>query len=119
MHRVNTWITTKLLWVLLRLVAFYQNVISPQLPARCRYYPTCSAYTQQALSWQGLIKGGVLALRRIGRCHPWGGSGVDFVPLPLWRYTYYPAPLMWQHIKKVWVDRCSYRARLTWLLRIK
>ena len=62
------------------LVRFYQSAISPHLGANCRYVPTCSAYTIQALQKHGLIKGSWLALRRILRCHPWGGSGYDPVP---------------------------------------
>ena len=50
------------------------------LPPSCRYTPTCSAYAIEALRRYGAVKGGWLALRRIGRCHPWGGSGFDPVP---------------------------------------
>lgn len=62
------------------LVRFYQLAISPWLAPRCRYQPTCSTYAVEALQKYGAIKGFWLALRRIGRCHPWGGSGYD--PLP-------------------------------------
>ena len=55
-------------------------MISPLTPASCRYTPTCSAYAVQAVNRHGPFKGGWLALRRIGRCHPWGGSGYDPVP---------------------------------------
>ncbi len=61
-------------------VAFYQYAISPLLPASCRFTPTCSEYTRQAILKHGLLKGGKLALKRISRCHPWGGSGYDPVP---------------------------------------
>ncbi len=61
-------------------VAFYQYAISPLLPASCRFTPTCSEYTRQAILKHGLLKGGKLALKRISRCHPWGGSGYDSVP---------------------------------------
>lgn len=75
---------------LLRLIRVYQRAISPLLPARCRFYPTCSAYAVQALKWHGL--GGVwLIVRRVLRCQPWGGSGVDFVPLPLAKYRFMPS----------------------------
>ncbi|NQX80987.1 MAG: membrane protein insertion efficiency factor YidD [Flavobacteriaceae bacterium] len=62
------------------LVRIYQLVISPLTPASCRYTPTCSQYTVEALKKHGLIKGGLLGLKRIFSCHPWGGSGHDPVP---------------------------------------
>lgn len=62
------------------LVRGYQLLISPVLPGSCRFYPTCSSYAMEALNHHGLFKGGWLALRRIGRCHPWGGEGIDPVP---------------------------------------
>ena len=62
------------------LVRFYQLCISPFTPAACRYTPTCSQYALEALRKYGPFKGGWLALRRILRCHPWGGSGYDPVP---------------------------------------
>ncbi len=62
------------------LIRVYQLVISPLLGPKCRYTPTCSHYGIEALKKYGLIKGGWLALRRIGRCHPWGGHGYDPVP---------------------------------------
>ena len=58
----------------------YQLVISPLLGPRCRFYPSCSHYAQEALQVHGLRRGGWLALRRIGRCHPWHPGGVDPVP---------------------------------------
>jgi len=58
----------------------YQLVLSPWLGARCRFHPSCSAYAGEALQRHGLLRGGWLAAKRIGRCHPWGGSGVDPVP---------------------------------------
>ena len=62
------------------LVRFYQVAISPLKPPTCRFSPTCSTYALEALKKYGLLKGGGLALRRIMRCHPWGGSGYDPVP---------------------------------------
>jgi len=62
------------------LIRIYQGMISPFLPNSCRYSPTCSEYAKQALKKHGLIKGLRLTLRRIGSCHPWGGSGHDPVP---------------------------------------
>ena len=62
------------------LVRFYQAAISPFTPATCRFEPTCSSYTIQALEKHGLFKGGWLAIKRIFSCHPWGKSGYDPVP---------------------------------------
>ena len=62
------------------LVKFYQNCISPFTPPFCRYTPACSEYALQALRKYGPFKGGWLALKRILRCHPWGGHGYDPVP---------------------------------------
>ncbi|WP_345375196.1 membrane protein insertion efficiency factor YidD [Algivirga pacifica] len=61
-------------------VRFYQLFISPWLPPSCRYQPTCSQYMIQAIQKYGAWKGVRLGLKRIGRCHPWGGSGYDPVP---------------------------------------
>ena len=58
----------------------YQRLVSPFFPAACRYSPTCSQYAVEAIQLHGGLKGFWLALRRIGRCHPWGGSGFDPVP---------------------------------------
>ena len=65
---------------LLGLVWLYRTGVSPLLGANCRFEPTCSAYAEQALREYGGIKGGWLVLKRIARCHPWGGSGYDPVP---------------------------------------
>lgn len=62
------------------LVRFYQIAISPLKPPTCRFTPTCSSYALEALKRYGLFKGGMLAIRRIMRCHPSGGSGYDPVP---------------------------------------
>jgi len=62
------------------LVRFYQVVISPYTPAACRFEPTCSHYTVEALKKHGLFKGSWLSLKRITSCHPWGKSGYDPVP---------------------------------------
>lgn len=61
-------------------VWFYRICISPMFPASCRFTPTCSAYAIEALRRHGPFKGLWLTLRRISRCHPWGGSGYDPVP---------------------------------------
>lgn len=69
-----------LIFPLVVLIKFYQLCISPFTPPSCRFTPTCSQYALEALRKHGLFKGGWLALRRILRCHPWGGSGYDPVP---------------------------------------
>ncbi|MBP5548088.1 MAG: membrane protein insertion efficiency factor YidD [Bacteroidales bacterium] len=61
-------------------IKFYQQCISPFTPAMCRYTPTCSQYAKEAIMKYGPIKGGWLALKRILRCNPFGGSGYDPVP---------------------------------------
>lgn len=66
--------------ILIILIRFYQGAISPHLPAACRYQPTCSQYAVEAISKHGALRGGWLAVKRIARCHPWGGSGYDPVP---------------------------------------
>lgn len=66
--------------LLIGLVRFYQGAISPHFPAACRYQPTCSQYAVEAIRKHGPLKGCLLALKRICRCHPWGGSGYDPVP---------------------------------------
>ena len=65
---------------LILLVKFYQLCISTFTPPACRFTPTCSQYALEALRKYGPLKGGWLALKRILRCHPWGGSGYDPVP---------------------------------------
>ena len=62
------------------LVRFYQLCISPLKPPTCRFTPTCSQYAIEALRKHGPIKGLYLTVRRLLRCHPWGGSGYDPVP---------------------------------------
>lgn len=69
-----------LAWPLLGLVALYRVAISPWLGANCRFEPSCSEYAMQALRVHGAFRGTWLTIRRIGRCHPWGGSGYDPVP---------------------------------------
>lgn len=62
------------------LIKLYQWIVSPVLGPKCRYTPSCSAYALEAFKKYGPLKGGWLAIRRIGRCHPWGGHGYDPVP---------------------------------------
>lgn len=61
-------------------ILVYRAAIGPWLPGACRYAPTCSAYALEALARHGALRGGWLALRRLARCHPWGGFGYDPVP---------------------------------------
>ena len=61
-------------------IRFYQRAISPLLPPACRFTPTCSQYAVEAIQKYGPLKGLYLAVRRLLRCHPWGGSGYDPVP---------------------------------------
>ena len=62
------------------LIRVYQRLISQLFPSTCRYDPTCSHYSVEALKTHGLFKGGWLSIKRIFSCHPWGGSGYDPVP---------------------------------------
>lgn len=66
--------------VLRLFIRAYQVAISPFFPAHCRFWPSCSAYAVEAVRKHGALGGGWLAAKRIARCHPWGGSGVDPVP---------------------------------------
>ncbi len=63
-------------------IRIYQIFLSPVLPNSCRFLPTCSAYAVEAIMTHGILRGSWLALRRLSRCHPWGGSGYDPVPPP-------------------------------------
>ncbi|HEY7774198.1 MAG TPA: membrane protein insertion efficiency factor YidD [Marinagarivorans sp.] len=72
-----------MLWLLLVLVKGYRYCISPFLGQNCRFYPSCSAYAEEALTHHGLIKGSWLSAKRICRCHPWHPGGYDPVPEPL------------------------------------
>ena len=65
---------------LLAAIGFYSRAISPALPPRCRFYPTCSAYAAEAISRHGAGRGSWLALRRLLKCAPWHPGGVDLVP---------------------------------------
>jgi len=74
------WILKILSYPFILLIKIYQRIISPILGPQCRYTPTCSNYALEAFKKYGVFKGGWLAVKRIARCHPWGGSGYDPVP---------------------------------------
>ncbi len=65
---------------LILVIRFYQIFISPLIGNNCRYHPTCSAYFIESLKVHGLKKGLILGIKRISKCHPWGGKGIDNVP---------------------------------------
>ena len=67
-------------YFLLKLIHFYKIAISPFIPASCRYRPSCADYTSEAIRIHGVLKGIGLGMKRILRCHPWGGWGYDPVP---------------------------------------
>ncbi|MBO2521176.1 MAG: membrane protein insertion efficiency factor YidD [Clostridia bacterium] len=72
--------SSPLLWprrLLAGAIRVYQKAISPLFPRRCRFYPSCSEYTRQALLRYGLLKGGYMGVRRLLRCHPWHPGGYD------------------------------------------
>lgn len=66
--------------LLVWLLRGYQLLVSPMLGQNCRFYPSCSHYAVEALQVHGTVRGSWLALRRLGRCHPWNDGGVDPVP---------------------------------------
>jgi len=66
--------------VFLKLIRFYQTAISPHTLPRCKYYPTCSQYTYEAIERFGALKGGLMGMWRILRCNPWSKGGYDPVP---------------------------------------
>jgi putative membrane protein insertion efficiency factor len=77
------------------LVLIYRHTLSPLIGANCRHLPSCSEYSDEALARHGLWAGSWMTLARLSRCHPWGSSGLDFVPPALpaaarwwlpWRY---------------------------------
>lgn len=84
--RVNDQIVRLLHWLtilpLLAAIWIYRLFLSPFLGRQCRFLPTCSSYAEEALRRHGAVKGSWLAMRRLARCHPWGGSGYDPVPEP-------------------------------------
>jgi putative membrane protein insertion efficiency factor len=67
-------------FLVLKVIKVYQKYLSPLLGPSCRFHPTCSEYALQAIETYGVFRGGFLAVKRILKCNPWGGSGPD--PLP-------------------------------------
>lgn len=80
MNRLITLLTYPIKLAFLLIIKVYQLFISPLTPPGCRYHPSCSVYSAEAIKKYGAIKGGWLALKRILSCNPWGGSGYDPVP---------------------------------------
>lgn len=80
MRHLLRYLSKALVWLLVLPIRFYQIAISPLLGPSCRFKPTCSEYARQALIKHGPVKGLYLAIWRILRCNPWGGSGYDPVP---------------------------------------
>lgn len=72
--------TSVFAWPLIALVRLYQLTLGPLMGGHCRFQPTCSHYSIEALRTHGALKGGWLTLRRVARCHPFGGAGFDPVP---------------------------------------
>lgn len=77
---IKEWVKKVIVFPFIVLIKFYQLCISPLKPHTCRFTPTCSHYALEAFRKYGPIKGFWLSLKRILRCHPWGGSGYDPVP---------------------------------------
>lgn len=76
MKNLKKYLGYPLIW----LIRFYKLAISPWIGPKCRYTPSCSSYSEQAIRKYGPIKGLLLSVKRISKCHPWGGSGYDPVP---------------------------------------
>ena len=80
MKTLLLWLRKLVIWLLLLPIYFYKTAISPLTPPSCRFSPSCSTYAIEAIRRHGPLRGLYLAIRRILRCHPWGGSGYDPVP---------------------------------------
>lgn len=74
------WLLKILSYPFILLIKIYQKIISPIIGPKCRFTPTCSNYALEALKKHGVFKGTWLAVKRIAKCHPWGGNGYDPVP---------------------------------------
>jgi uncharacterized protein len=80
MGKIYSFLRSSVIFLLVLPVKFYQFIISPMIGPSCRYTPTCSAYTIEALKKHGPLKGLWLSIKRIASCNPWGGHGHDPVP---------------------------------------
>ena len=80
MKSIGYGIKKTIAWLMIVLIRFYQMAISPYLRPSCRYVPTCSQFYIEAVSKYGPFKGSFLGIKRLIRCHPWGGHGYDPVP---------------------------------------
>jgi putative membrane protein insertion efficiency factor len=79
-YKIVKWIAIAVSYPFILLIKIYQYIISPAIGPKCRFTPTCSQYSVQALQKHGLIKGGWLSIKRISKCRPGGGHGYDPVP---------------------------------------
>lgn len=79
-HKIGHFIVSIPKYIVLGLIHFYRGAISPALPPSCRYVPTCSEYAIIAIQRYGALKGTFMAIKRIGRCHPFHEGGYDPVP---------------------------------------
>jgi putative membrane protein insertion efficiency factor len=77
---VLAWLATLVGLILRTVIRAYQLLLAPVLPPSCRFLPSCSHYADEAIAWHGPWHGGILAARRLCRCHPWGSGGYDPVP---------------------------------------
>ena len=80
LQQLASFLKTVLIAPFILLIRIYQYIISPAMGPKCRFTPTCSQYTAEALQKHGLLRGGMLAIKRISKCRPGGGHGYDPVP---------------------------------------